>query len=174
MKKLFFIAFLLISILATAQHTIVLKSGEKIECVVLGLENDVWTIYKDRNENKIDMKEVSSVFFNEYVPYDGSLKTDIFEKELKVDGYVVKFQLKDRSLIRNPKISIGTEDKGTVVVKIVVDKYGNVRSAEPGAPGSTTSSAYLYAKAATAAKSAKFDENLKGPINTEGTITIIY
>jgi len=61
-----------------------------------------------------------------------------------------------------------------VVVKVIIDRYGNVRSAEPGASGSTTSNSYLYTKAQAAAKSAKFDENLKGPLNTEGTITIVY
>ena len=82
--------------------------------------------------------------------------------------------MKDRKMIRNPKVSIGTEDKGVVVVKVVVDRYGHILSAEPGQSGSTTSSKYLYIKAKTAAKTAKFDENLKGPLKTEGTITIVY
>jgi len=157
-----------------AQHTMVLKSGDKIDCVVLGLENDVWTIYQSGKEKKVEMKSVSSVFFNEYVPYDGKLSSSAQEKSIQVDGFTVKYKIKGRSLVTKPKVSIGTEDKGTVVVEISVDRYGNVRSAEPGAVGSTTSSAYLYAKAATAAKSAKFNEKLKGPLNTEGTITIIY
>ena len=83
-------------------------------------------------------------------------------------------QIKDRKLERNPRVSIGTEDRGTVVVKVVVDRYGNILSAEPGQSGSTTSNKYLYTKAQTAAKTAKFDENLKGPLKTEGTITIVY
>ena len=159
---------------ATAQHTMVLQSGDKIECVVLGLENDVWTIYIDGKEKKVDMKSVSSVFFKEYVPYDGKLNDNTEEKTLQADGFTVKYKVKGRTLVQKPKVSLGTEDKGVVVVKITIDRYGHVRSAEAGAPGSTTSSAYLYAKAATAAKSAKFNENLKGPVTTEGTITIIY
>jgi hypothetical protein len=152
----------------------VLQSGDKIEGVVLSLENDVWTVYQDGKEVRVDMKSVSSVFFKEYVPYDGKLTDDAKEKTIQADGFTVKYKVKDRSLVEKPKVSLGTEDKGVVVVKVTVDRYGNIRSAEPGQPGSTTSSAYLYAKAATAAKSAKFNENLKGPLITEGTITIIY
>lgn len=159
---------------SVAQHTMVLQSGDKIEGVVIALENDVWSIYQDGKERKVDMKSVSSVFFKEYVPYDGRLTDDAKEKTIQADGFTVKYKVKDRSLVDKPKVSLGTEDKGVVVVKVTVDRYGNIRSAEPGKPGSTTSSAYLYAKAATAAKSAKFNENLKGPLITEGTITIIY
>lgn len=176
MKKIAIITtlFLYIGLGLRAQHTLVLNSGEKIECVVLSLQNDVWTVFKDGKERKVQMKSVSSVFFKEYVPYDGKLTENVKEKTIQVDGFTVKYQLKDRSIVQNPRVSIGTEDKGTVVVKITVDRYGNVLSAEAGAPGSTTSSQYLYAKAVTAAKSAKFDKYLKGPLTTEGTITIIY
>jgi len=178
MYRIFSLALVFVSVLfnfgLNAQHTLVLQSGDKIECVVIGLENDVWTVYKDGKEKKIDMKNVASVFFKEYVPYDGKITSNAKEKTVQVDGFTVKYQVKDRTLVENPKVSIGTADKGTVVVKVSVDRYGNIRSAEPGAPGSNTSSAYLYAKAATAAKSAKFNENLKGPLVTEGTITIIY
>ena len=120
------------------------------------------------------MQEVSSVFFNEYVPYDGVLVPEGEETVIKVDGFTVKYQVEGRKFIKNPKVSIGTKDKGAVVVKVVIDKYGNVLSAEPGQSGSTTSNKYLYIKAQTAAKSAKFDENLKGPLKTEGLITIVY
>ncbi len=60
----------------SAQHSLVLKSGDKINCVVLALNNDVWEIFVDGKEKSVDMKEVSSVFFNEYVPYDGLLIPD--------------------------------------------------------------------------------------------------
>lgn len=165
---------LLLSFTVSSQHTVVLQSGDKIEGVVLGLENDVWTLFVDGKEKNVQMKEVSSVFFKEYVPYDGVYLPEGDEKTLTADGFTIKYQIKDRTMIQKPKVSIGTEDKGTVVVKITVDRYGNIRSADAGAPGSTTSSAYLYAKATTAAKSARFNENLKGPLITEGTITIIY
>lgn len=157
-----------------AQHTIVLKSGEKIDGIVMSLNHDVWEVVVNNNIQKIQMKDVTSIFFKEHVPYDGAFVADGEEKVLKVDGFTVKYQIKGREMIRLPKVSIGSEDKGTVVVKISVDRYGNIEKAEPGAPGSTTSNAYLYAKAKAAAQSAQFDKDLKGPLSTEGIITIIY
>jgi len=174
MKYIFVLLLLIISQLLLAQHSLVLKSGDKIECVVLSLNNDVWEIFVDGKEKKVSMKEVSSVFFNEYVPYDGLLIPEGKEEVFEVNGFTVKYQIKDRKIIRKPKVSIGSEDKGTIVVKVVVDRYGNILSAEPGQPGSTTSNKYLYTKARTAAKTAMFDQDLKGPLKTEGTITIIY
>ena len=174
MKYLILISLLVAYSCLSAQHSIVLKDGEKLSCVVLSLNEDMWTVFMDGKEKQIHMKEVSSVFFDEYVPYDGVFIPDSEEKELTVNGFIVRYQIKDRVIIREPKVSIGNEDKGTVVVKITVDRYGNIRSAEPGASGSTTSNKYLYTKAMTAAKTAKFDENLKGPLITEGTITIVY
>lgn len=173
--KLLTLSFALLSYLCTmAQHTIVLKSGKKVDGVVLSLNNDVWNVYTDGKEQQIQMKDVSSIFFKEYVPYDGVYTPDAEERVITADGFTVKYQIKGRTIERPPKVSIGSEDKGAVVVKITVDRYGNVKSAEPGASGSTTSNNYLYVKAKTAAKSAKFSEDLKGPLLTEGTITIVY
>jgi len=174
MKNSLTLILLFCSICINAQHTVVLNSGEKIECIVLALDEDVWDVVYEGNERKIHMKDVSSVFFKEYIAYDGKLIPGGNEKSIVVNGFTVKYKIKDRIFDREPKVSIGSQDKGTVVVDIIVDRYGNVLSAEAGAPGTNTSNNYLYVKAETAAKSAKFDENLKGPLKTEGTITIIY
>ena len=174
MKTLYTLLLLGLFTSLSAQHSVVLKSGDKIDCVVLSLNNDVWKVYENGKERMISMKEISSIFFNEYVPYDGVFIPSGKETILKVGDFTVKYLMKDRKMIREPKISIGTQDKGTVVVKVIVDRYGNILSAEPGQSGSTTSNNYLYIKAETAAKTAKFDENLKGPLKTEGTITIVY
>jgi len=174
MSKYIIIIAILFSVSAKAQHTVVLNSGEKINGVVMSLNNDVWELFVDGQKQQIQMKNVSSIFFKEYVPYDGVFVPDSKEEIIEADGFTVRYQMKDRKIVRKPRVSIGTEDKGEVVVKVIIDRYGNVRSAEPGASGSTTSNSYLYTKAQAAAKSAKFDENLKGPLNTEGTITIVY
>ena len=174
-KKLLSItALIACSYAGMAQHSIVLKSGEKLEGIVLSLQNDMWNIFIDGEERSIHMKEISSLFFSEYIAYDGILLPNGQEEVMQVNGFTVKYQIKDRKMIQKPKVSIGTEDKGTVVVKVVVDRYGNILSAEPGQAGSTTSNKYLYTKAKIAAQSVKFDENLKGPLKTEGLITIIY
>ncbi|KAA3648890.1 MAG: hypothetical protein DWP98_08085 [Bacteroidetes bacterium] len=173
--KTFLLAFaLLFAIILKSQHTIVLTNGDKLNGIVLSLKDDQWKVFIDGKEKEIHMKEISSIFFKEYVPYDGVFIPESDEKVITVDGFTVKYQIKDRELEKEPKVSIGTEDKGTVVVKITVDRYGNIRSAEPGAPGSTTSNKYLYTKAQIAAKTAQFKEDLKGPLITEGTITIVY
>ncbi|MBD98230.1 MAG: hypothetical protein CMO34_00150 [Verrucomicrobia bacterium] len=174
MKTTLFLFILLISIGLNAQHTVVLNSGEKMDCIVLSLNEDVWDVVYEGEARKIHMKDVSSVFFKEYIAYDGKLIPEGNEKSIVVNGFPVKYKIKDRTFDREPKVSIGSQDKGTVVVDIIVDRYGNVLSAKAGAPGTNTSNNYLYVKAETAAKSAKFDENLKGPLKTEGTITIIY
>jgi len=174
MKHLFLITGLIFSLNSFAQHSMVLKSGDKIEGVVLSLNNDVWEIYTEGKDRKVNMKDVASVFFDEYVPYDGVLIPEGKEKVLEVNGFTVKYQIKDRVMERKPEVSIGSEDKGTIVVKVIVDRYGNILSAEPGQSGTTTSNTYLNTKAMKAAKTAKFDENLKGPLKTEGLITIIY
>lgn len=174
MKIVFLIQIFLIAGSCFSQHSMLLKSGEKIEGIVLSLQNDVWTIYTNEEEHTIPMKEVSSVFFDEYVPYDGLILPEGNQEVIEVNGFTVKYQVKDRKIVQKPKVSIGTEDHGTVVVKIVIDRYGHVLSAEPGQAGSNTSNEYLYTKAKIAAKSAKFDKNLKGPLKTEGLITIIY
>jgi len=175
MKKtllFFFLGYLTFQL--SAQHTIVLKTGQKVNGVVMSINNDVLNAMIDGDSKDYSLKDISSIFFNEYVPYDGVFVPQDKEKQLLVDGFTVKYNIKGRVLIQNPTISIGTEDKGAVVVAIVVDRYGNVISANPGAPGSTTSSNYLYVKAKAAAQTAKFDEDPKGPLKTEGTITIIY
>lgn len=151
-----------------------LKNGEKVNGVVMELKDDVLSIVVERKMKTYPMVEVSSIFFSEYVPYDGEMVATNEEKSFMVDKYTVKYNVKDRTIERKPRVSLGTTDKGSVVVDIVIDKYGNVRSAKSGAVGSNTSSSYLYIKAETAAKSAKFDENLTGPLETKGTITIVY
>lgn len=174
MKFVFSMLLIGFSFFGYSQHTLVLKSGDKIDCVVLSLNDDVWNIFVDGKEKNVAMIEVASVFFNEYVPYDGTLIPEGKEEVLQVNGFTVKYQFKDRKMIKEPKVSIGSEDKGTVVVKVVIDRYGNILSAEPGQSGSNTSNKYLYTKAKTAAKTARFDSDLKGPLKTEGTITIVY
>lgn len=140
----------------------------------MSLNNDILRVVVDGKPKEYEMKDVSSIFFKEYVPYDGVFIPEAAEKELSVNGFTVRYNVKDRNMVKKPEVSLGTQDQGAVVVSIIVDRYGNVVSAKPGAPGSTTSNNYLYTKAKSAAQTAKFNENPKGPLETEGTITIVY
>lgn len=168
------LAFWAVAIAGFAQHTVVLKNGTKIQGVVMELQNDQLTLAVNRELTTVHLKDVTSIFFTEYVPYDGGFVNTEPEKTIRSGEYVIRYQMKDRKIVQAPKISIGTEDRGTVVVTVKINRSGTVTSAVPGAPGSTTSSEYLYTKAKFAAMGARFNEHPKGPIETVGTITITY
>lgn len=176
MKKYFLVFFICNCFISVfAQHTLVLKNGEKVKGVVMGIQDDVLSIAVNRNLVKYPMVEVSSLFFDEYVPYDGKLiAAEENIKTVKSGNYTIKYNIKDRKMVQVPTISNGTRTTGVVVVDIVVNQNGNVISAKPGGIGSTTTSEYLYTKAQFAAQSAKFEPDYKGPVRTEGTIEISY
>lgn len=173
---LILIALVASSGLLHAQHSVVLKTGEKIQGVVMELHEDVLTVYVDRQPKQIMLRDVSSIFFNEYVPYDGKLVETTPVKKIKsADGnYMLEYNIKDREMTQAPTISNATEKKGTVVVEIVVNRAGTVLKSRAGVMGSTTSDEYLLTKAEYACKGAKFAEHPTGPLETVGTITIHY
>ena len=80
-----------------------------------------------------------------------------------------------RRMIKFPKIGLGTKDEGVVVVDVTIDKYGNVISADPGAPGTkTTDDKYLFVKAKSACQQAKFDNDPTAPLSTRGKIYVTF
>lgn len=168
------IILFLISFGLSAQHSVILKSGEKLQGVVLMIRNDTLHISVQREMEFIELKDVSSIFFNEYVPYDGGLLLDDELKSMRSGDYVIEYQMKDRNLTTPPVISIGTEDRGKVVVEIEINRSGLVMKANPGITGSTTSSEYLLAKAKFAAQGARFEQSKMAPVVQKGTIIITY
>lgn len=167
---------LLISSSAMSQHSVVLKTGDKIEGVVMELMNDELTIYVNRQPKKIMLRDISSIFFNEYVAYDGNLKSDAPIRKMKSadGGYMVEYQIVDRTMIQAPRLSNATEKQGTVVVEVLVNRSGTVLKVKSGVTGSTTSDEYLLTKAEYACKGIKFNEYMKAPLETKGLITIHY
>lgn len=89
-------------------------------------------------------------------------------------GKGTSFSLKGRKLFQAPKISDNSQETGSVVVDITVDKFGTVINANPGGRGSTTSSANLYRKAKEAAMKAKFSPSPEGVEEQRGTITFVF
>lgn len=177
MKKLSILAlFAFFTISINAQHSIVLKTGEKIQGVVMELQDDVVTIYVNRQPKKVQLRDVSSIFFDEYVPYDGSLTTNAHIKKIKSldGGYTVEYQIKDREMTLAPKLSNATQKSGTVVVEVTINRTGTVLRVKSGVTGSTTSDEYLLTKAEYACKGIQFDENKTGPLETVGIVTIHY
>ena len=70
-----------------------------------------------------------------------------------------------------PKPSYNSQEQGTVVVEITVDKNGIVTKAEVVSKGTTVQSAYLWEQAKSAAKKAKFNADPKANAIQKGTIT---
>jgi periplasmic protein TonB len=89
-------------------------------------------------------------------------------------GKGVSFSLTGRKLVKTPEIIDRSQETGKVVVAITVDKNGTVTKAVPGARGSTTTSAALYAKAQQAALRARFNANPDASEEQRGTITFVF
>jgi len=175
MKRIFYFAlFVLTSITVQAQHSVILKSGEKLNGVVLMIRNDTLHLSVEREINYIELKYITSIFFDEYVPYDGSLLLDEEVKTMKSGDYLIEYQMKDREMVTPPVVSIGTEDRGKVVVEITINRSGLVMKATPGITGSTTSNEYLLTKAKFAAQGARFEQSTVAPVEQKGTIMITY
>ena len=96
------------------------------------------------------------------------------ETIIKVGAFEVRYNVKGRTITNKPKVDIMTEEHGTVVVDITIDKYGHVMSAVPGATGTTTDSKYLRTKAKQCAESALYDTKPTYPLKTQGTFAITF
>lgn len=80
------------------------------------------------------------------------------------------YRLGNRSANVRPKPIYDCEDEGRVVVKVSVDRNGNVVSAEPGVGGSTTSSSCLLERAKQAALKTKWQADPDALETQIGTI----
>lgn len=172
MKKLILPAFpLLISLAAFSQHSIVMKNGDKIDGLVTSLNNGVIEIQRNQTISKINLSEVSEIVFDK--PGEKAVN-EIGEKTITAGSYYIRYKVADRVIAKAPRIDNMTQKKGTVVVTVSVNKYGNVIKAVPGAPGSTTSDEYLLTKAKQGAESAIFNNVPTAPLEQTGYITIPF
>ncbi|MBS1765464.1 MAG: hypothetical protein JSS90_10910 [Bacteroidetes bacterium] len=171
MKKIILIgAFCLGSFTIFAQHTLVLKSGEKMNGTLQQVVDNKVSFKFKGNVMSFPLNEVSSISFS-----DASNEMKVQESEIKnAEVRGVKYEMAGRTLTKQPKIENLTMEKGIVVVEITIDKYGHVTKASPGAEGTTTTSNYLLTKAKQAAESVLFDNCPKCPLETKGTITIPF
>ncbi|MBE6226086.1 MAG: hypothetical protein E7121_03220 [Bacteroidales bacterium] len=83
--------------------------------------------------------------------------------------------LKGRNVVGSlpfPEYSVNNE--GKVVVRILVDQYGKVTNAIPGAAGTTVQDKQLWEAAKKAAYQAVFNISSDAPTVQEGTITYIF
>lgn len=86
-------------------------------------------------------------------------------------GSGISFDLSGRTAHSLPKPVYPGDDEGVVVVRVTVDKNGNVTAAESGARGTTISDSRFHAEARQAALKAKFDTPENAPAFQQGTIT---
>ena len=89
------------------------------------------------------------------------------------DG-AVDFDLDGRSMKKLPKVEDNSTSVGKVVVRIVVDREGNVVKAVAGQPGSTTIEGSLLEKARQGALQTKFSPKADGPDEQFGYITFVF
>ncbi len=170
MKKIFLMLLVLAftAITVKAQHTIVLKSGEKMSGQVNSMNAGIIKFDFKGNEMSFKVSEVSSIQF------DGAAGGTAVSASNASTTKGVSYVMAGRKITKEPKIDNLTMEKGVVVVEISINKYGNVIKAVPGIEGSTTTSKYLHTKAQQAAQSVMFDTSPIMPLEQKGTITITF
>jgi len=84
------------------------------------------------------------------------------------------YSLSGRSIMVKPTIKDDSQKRGTVVIRIKVDRNGNVINASHQIKGSTTSDDYLVQKAIRSAKKAKFNSEPNAAAEQVGTITYVF
>jgi hypothetical protein len=87
--------------------------------------------------------------------------------------YPVSYTLESRKVTKEPRLEIMTEDHGTVVVDVVVDKYGNVLTAAVDKAASN-GNAYLCTKAKQAAETTHFDAVPTAPLKSKGRMVFVF
>ncbi len=170
-KSILAISSFFIASIAFAQHSVVMKNGDKIDGLVTSLNNGVIEIHRNQTVSKINLSEVSEIVFDQP---GQKVTTEIGEKSITAGSYMIRYKVADRVITKTPRIDNMTQKKGTVVVTVSVNKYGNVIKATPGAPGSTTSDDYLLTKAKQGAESAIFNNVPTAPLEQTGYITIPF
>lgn len=84
------------------------------------------------------------------------------------------YSLVGRSSVALPKPEYSSNNQGTVVVQIWVDRDGRVVRAEYQPKGSNTADGNLVGKARAAALKARFNPDASAPEEQKGTITYIF
>ncbi len=171
---------LFLSVAAQAQHLVTLKSGETMNGNVKALHDGVVEFLYKGNVMKLKVTDIYSINFAESEAVKAGSTTsngpakEVGEKQVTSGSYSVRYKVADRVITKAPKIDNLTQDKGTVVVNISIDKYGHVMKAVPGGVGSTTDSEYLQTKAKQAAESALFNNVPTAPLEQKGYMIIVF
>ena len=179
MRVVVFLLAMAFCLNVNAQHTVSLKTGEKMNGKVQSLNSGVVEFLYKGTVMKLNVNEIYSINFVEQSALGSGESTaisprEVGEKQAIAGSYLVRYKVSDRSIATPPKVDNLTQKKGTVVVDIVIDKYGHVRKAVPGSPGSTTTDSYLWTKAKQAAESTLFDNVPTAPTEQSGYMIIAF
>ena len=162
-----------------SQQLVQLKTGEKMNGQVKSLNNGIVELLYKGSIKKINVSEIYSINFGEtgesiIGESKATIQREPGEKQITSGSYMVRYKVADRLISKPPKIDNLTQEKGTVVVEITIDKYGHVMKATPGAPGSSTNSDYLKTKAMQAAQSTIFNNVPTAPLEQKGYMVIVF
>ncbi|MBL4587150.1 MAG: hypothetical protein JKX84_08870 [Flavobacteriales bacterium] len=157
-----------------SQHTVIMKDGTVKKGEVKWIKGPTLNFFTNGRPLEMLLSDVRTIHF-----YDGDKKEALpainLRKKFKVGFDEIEYVMEGRQMVKFPKIGLGTKDKGVVVVDVTIDKYGNVISADPGAPGSkTTDDKYLFVKAKSACQQAKFNNDRTAPLSTKGKIFVVF
>lgn len=133
--------------------------------------SDAMSKWKNKADSKSSSDGITGKQGDQGDP-SGSLESGSYVGGAGGGGF--SFNLSGRKMVARPKIKDLSQEEGKVVVDIIVDKYGKVVRATPGARGSTTTSTILYKIAKDAAMSTKFDTNTNAPEQQKGQIVFTF
>lgn len=154
---------------AYAQHTLLLKSGEKMSGEVKSIQDGKLSFLFKGNIMSFNVSDIETIHFSDRTA--GSVQSSI---EMNTGMKGVSYVLEGRKITKAPVYENLTMKKGIVVVAISVDKYGHVTKAEPGVEGTTTTDSYLLTLAKKGAETTLFDNCPKCPLEMKGTITLTF
>ena len=129
---------------------------------------DTKALYPGKKQNKAN-SQGDSQGNGDQGSEDGDPNANAFSGGgIGTDG--ISYQLGGRTIAQIIKPKNESQQQGKVVVTIRVNRNGKVISASPGAKGSTTTNAYLFSKAKSAALKTSFEANSNAPEIQKGTI----
>lgn len=168
-------AFTMVAGLVSAQHTVTMRNGATVQGYVTEIQSGVLKLDADGGMQSIKVADISMVSFGSGNAAEAAASEQPEKMTVSADGnYKIKYKMKERNIVKAPRMALGTQDKGIVVVNITIDKYGNVMSARAGADGTNTDNDYLLTKAKQFAEEIKFDKVPTAPLETRGTVTFTF
>lgn len=154
------------SVIEQAEET--KKEAQEVEEKEAEPTVDTKALYPGKKQNKAN-SQGDSQGNGDQGSEDGDPNANAFSGGgIGTDG--ISYQLGGRTIAQIIKPKNESQQQGKVVVTIRVNRNGKVISASPGAKGSTTTNAYLFSKAKSAALKTSFEANSNAPEIQIGTI----